>query len=394
MKPAIVAILWVVTVWRLGSVRDQPWKRSLWLAFFGLAVAMTVTLPAVTRAIDESTGIADLSTLIKHLAGIIACGAVLDWVLALNSPQTMGAFPARRHYIAAVTMAAMTGLFFSIDRQETFNFAELESGDGVAATAYMLTFEIYLGIAMGIASNLFWRASYRKPSGLLRAGMWILATGTALGVVYAALRSAYLLVRFNGSHAPGGDHAMVSTSDAVQAAAILLIIVGTSIPPVSAGHRAFANYRALQALRPLWKDLTGQVPSIVLGAPPTRTEDWLAVREVRHRLLRRVVEIRDAALMLRGLVDETDQEAVRTQLKNSGLSGSELEAGCEAAWIRSAIAAKRQQRTGVTRSATLRPRDSSALEDEVRWLLLVARFYRNPKTSAPTATPALATESR
>ncbi|MFD0636408.1 hypothetical protein ACFQ9X_37375 [Catenulispora yoronensis] len=128
MKPALVVILWVVTVWRLGSVRDQPWKRSLWLAFFGLAIAMTVTLPAVTRAIDASTGIADLTTLIKHLAGIVACGAVLDWVLALNSPQTMGTFPARRHYIAAVTMVAMTGLFFAIDRQETFNFAELESG--------------------------------------------------------------------------------------------------------------------------------------------------------------------------------------------------------------------------------------------------------------------------
>ena len=394
MKPTLVVVLWAVTVWRLGSIRDQPWKRSLWLAFFGLAVAMTVTLPAVTRAIDESTGIADLATLIKHLAGIVACGAVLDWVLALNSPQAMGTFPARRHYIAAVTMVAMTGLFFAIDRQETFNFAELESGDGAAATAYMLTFEIYLGIAMGIASNLFWRASNRKPSGLLRVGMWILATGTALGVVYAVLRSTYLLVRFNGSHAPGGDHAMVSASDAVQAAAILLIIIGTSIPPVSAGLRAFANYRALHMLRPLWKDLTDQVPSIVLGPPPTRVQDWMAVREVQHRLLRRVVEIRDAALMLRGLVDETDQEGVRAQLRSSGLSGSELEASCEAAWIHSAIAAKKQRRTAVARSATLRPRDTSALEDEVRWLLLVARFYRSTKASPSTATPALATESR
>ena len=120
----------------------------------------------------------------------------------------------------------------------------------------------------------------------------------------------------------------------------------------------------------------------------------MAVREVQHRLLRRVVEIRDAALMLRGLVDETDQEGVRAQLRSSGLSGSELEASCEAAWIHSAIAAKKQRRTAVARSATLRPRDTSALEDEVRWLLLVARFYRSTKASPSTATPALATESR
>ena len=394
MKPALVAILWLVTVWRLGSVRDQPWKRSLWLAFFGLAVAMTVTLPAVARAIDEAAGIVDLSTLIKHLAGIVACGAVLDWVLALNAPQAMGAFPARRHYIAAATMAVMTGLFFAIDRQETFSFAELESGDGAAATAYMLTFEIYLGIAMGIASNLFWRASHKKPNGLLRAGMWILASGTALGVVYAFLRSAYLIVRFTGSHVPGGDHTMVSISDTVQAVAILLILIGTSIPPVSAGLRACANYRALHKLRPLWKDLTGQVPSIVLGIAPSRIGDWLAVREIRHRLLRRVVEIRDAALMLRGLVDEADQEAVRKHLISRGLTGDELEAACEAAWIHSAVTAKKQQQTGAARSAALRSVGSSALEDEVRWLLLVARFYRNSKISSVTATPVLAMESR
>ena len=394
MKPALVVILWLVTIWRLGSVRDQPWKRSLWLAFFGLAIAMTATLPAVTHAIDNSTGITDFSTLVKHIAGIVACAAVLDWVLALNAPQDMGRFPARRHYIAAVTIIAMASLFFAMNRTETGNFAELESGDGAAATAYLLTFEIYLGIAMGIASSLFWRASRKKRTGLLRTGMWILTTGTALGVFYAVLRSTYLLVRFAGSHAPGGDQAMVSTSDAVQAVAILLILIGTSIPPISAGLKTFADYRALHALRPLWEDLTSQVPSIVLGTPPTKAADWIALRGVRQRLLRRTIEIRDAALMLRGLVDHAEQEDVRARLISRGLTSSQLEAGCEAAWIRSAVAAKREQRPNATRSAVLRPHSSTALEDEVGWLLLVADFYRDPDTRPATTAHTLAMESR
>jgi hypothetical protein len=394
MKAALVVILWLVTIWRLRSVRQAPWKRSLWLAFFGLSVALTATLPPVTRAIDRASGIVDLATLVKHLAGIVACAAVLDWVLALNKPQNLGRFPARRHYVAATTMVAMVALFFAIDRQETFNFAELESGNGAAATAYLLTFEIYLGIAMGIASNLFSHASRRKATGLLRVGMWILAAGTALGVVYAVLRSAYLIVRFTGNHVPFGDHTMVSTSDAVQALAILLILIGTSIPAVSAGLKAAANYRALHRLRPLWKDLTGQAPTIVLGTPPTRAQDWLAFRGVRQRLLRRTIEIRDAALLLRGLVDHAEQEAIRKQLVGCGLYGERLEAGCEAAWIRSAVAAKKQQRTIAAHSAELRPHGSTALEDEVRWLLLVASFYRAPETAPSTTIPALAMESR
>ena len=394
MKPVLVVILWTVAIWRLPSVRHHAWKRSLWLAFFGLAVAMTVTLTSVAKAVDDSSGVVDLATLLKHLAGIVACAAVLDWVLALNAPQDMGRFPARRHYIAAATMVAMTALFFSIDRRETFNFAELESGDGLAATAYLLTFEIYLGIAMGIASNLFWRASHKKPNGLLRTGMLVLASGTALGVFYAALRSAYLIVRFAGSHSPGGDQPMVSASDTVQALAILLIIIGTSIPPVSAGLKALRDYRALHTLRPLWKDLTEQVPTIVLGAPPTRAQDWMAIRDLRQRLLRRTIEIRDATLMLRGLVDESDQESVRTRLISRGLTGDQLEAGCEAAWIRSAVAAKKQERSAARQSATLRPRSSTALDDAVRWLPLVAGFYRNPETSLAATPPALATESR
>jgi hypothetical protein len=394
MKALLVTILWLVTIWRLRSVRQAPWKRSLWLAFCGLAVAMTATLPSVTRAIDHGTGIVDLATLVKHLAGIVACAAVLDWVLALNKPQDLGRFPARRHYVAATAMVAMIGLFFAIDRQETVNFAELESGNGAAATAYLLTFEIYLGIAMGIASNLFWHASRGKAKGLLRVGTWILATGTALGAVYAVLRSTYLIVRFTGNDGPFGSHTMVSTSDAVQALAILLILIGTSIPAISAGLKAAANYRALHRLRPMWKDLTGQVPNIVLGTPPTRVQDWLALRDVRQRLLRRTIEIRDAALLLRGLVDHAGQETIRKQLVGSGLDGERLEAGCEAAWIRSAVEAKKQQRANVAHSAELRPHDSAALEDEVRWLLLVASFYRAPE-SAPSATfPTLAMESR
>jgi hypothetical protein len=186
---------------------------------------------------------------------------------------------------------------------------------------------------------------------------------------------------------------MVSASDTVQALAILLILIGTSIPPVSAGLKALGNYRALHALRPLWEDLTEQVPAIVLGAPPSKAQDLMAVRDVRQRLLRRTIEIRDAALMLRGLVDHAEQESIRAQLISRGLTGDQLEAGCEAAWMRSAVAAKKVQRSAPTQSAVLRPRTSTALDDEVHWLQLVATFYRSPETTPAATAPALAMES-
>ncbi|WP_194904799.1 MAB_1171c family putative transporter [Catenulispora rubra] len=379
---ALVTILWVAVIWRATPIRQERWKRALWVAFAALAVALTAELAPVSRFLDQTGGVTDLGTLIKHLAGIVACAALLDWVIALNSPTTPPV-PARRvavrHAIALAAMAAMTVLFFQIDRRETTNFAETQAGSGIA-TAYLLTFEVYLGVAMGIATWMFLTVlrDPKTPRGLLATGVWTLAAGTSLGVVYAALRSEVLTDQLVGGHGPGGDRTAMSATDAIQAAAILLIIVGTFVPPVARAKAALADYRALYRLHPLWWDLTAATPKIVLGSRRSRTQDLLTVRDRRSRLIRRTVEIRDSALLLRGLVDEGHYASARGRLADSGLSGEQLEAACEAMWLRASLDAKSASRKPVGSARNPAPHPSLDLAEEVRWLCKVANAYRDP----------------
>lgn len=69
-------------------------------------------------------------------------------------------------------------------------------------------------------------------------------------------------------------------------------------PPLAASAvaRSVHDYQALCALRPLWSAVTATAPQIVLGPPPDCCGDLPAIgADLRLRLGRRIVEIRDAA---------------------------------------------------------------------------------------------------
>ena len=83
---AVLALLWAIVLWRLPAAWASSWKRAPWAAFACLAVAMTLDLPAVTTGINQAAGINDIAVLIKHLAVLASCTAVLDWVTSLNNP--------------------------------------------------------------------------------------------------------------------------------------------------------------------------------------------------------------------------------------------------------------------------------------------------------------------
>ena len=184
-------------------------------------------------------------------------------------------------------------------------------------------------------------------------------------------------------------HAYGSTDERhAEIVASLLMGRTEEMSPLAAftAARCVHDYRALRALRPLWSAVTAAAPHIVLGPPPDCWGDLLVMgAKVRMRLRRRIVEIRDAALLLRSHVSDASAAAARTALAAAGLAGEELDAAAEAAWLRAACAARRAGYPPA-HPAPVRPlRGSDDLTGEARWLRLVAAASNRPATVSAAA---------
>ena len=178
---AVLVILWAVVLARIPSIRQPGWKRAPWTAFTALAIALTADLPAVITATDRLAHITDLAILIKHLAVIAACTAVLDWVTALTRPIASGRYLGARHAVATAAAVVLIVLFAVMPRQETTQFTTTEHG--LAEAVYLLVFYAYLGAVMAFAAILFRSARQAARSVLgrpgLRPGLLMLAAGPA-----------------------------------------------------------------------------------------------------------------------------------------------------------------------------------------------------------------------
>ncbi len=356
MTTVVLILLWAVALWRAPSAVRSSKQRTLWVAFAALTLAMTLRTPAVMHAIDNGTGINNLSTLLKQYLGVTAAAAVLEFVYVIARPHSRAGV-RNRMGAAGATMAVLTVLFAFVPRRtEAEDFFDRSAGS-VPATAYLLVWLVYLGTAMAMATWLFWGSSRHAGAGWLRTGLRLLGAGTASGVAYALSRVVYLLLRLTEVAGPGSDAGASTVTDTMKQAAIGLILVGSSVPAVGVAWRAFWHWRYLRALHPLWRDLTGVVPEVVLG-------EELRRRELRMRLHRRVVEIRDAILALQPYVSAAQRDAAGAAAR------PDL---AEACWIE---AARQAKLAGRAPDEAVRRRDLGAagddtaldLEIEAQWL--------------------------
>ncbi len=371
VKDTVLALLWAVTLWRLPAAVRVPRQRALWTAFASIAAASTLGEPGVVDHVDRLAGIHNLSTLGKNLLGIVGSAAILDFVVAIARP---GALPRARRaltVLAAVSMTAMSVLFALAPRPtEVGDFYQANVGS-VAGTAYCMVFTGCLGVAMTVATWLFWGYSRHAGAAWLRSGLRLLGAGTALGALYSLLRAALMLLGFLR---PGVVDATASTvADVVENAAIALIIVGSSLPAVGVLWRSVRDWRALRRIQPLWAELTGAVPDIVLDARSHLTP--------RVRLHRTVIEVRDAVLVLSSYVPEHVRRQAEHTADLSGVQGDRRAALAEAIWLRTACAAKLDGAGIVSeseRKATASDSMDLDFDAEVARLLVLSEAYHSP----------------
>ncbi|WP_461027878.1 MAB_1171c family putative transporter, partial [Streptomyces sparsus] len=329
MQTAVLILLWAMVLWRAPAVLRRggpPKQRSLWFTFAALTVAMTLRLPDVMTALDGRTGVNNLSTLLKHLLGVTAAASLLEFVFGMTRADSR---VGRRVRLATAGAAQLVliALFVAMPREtQVADFYETSAGS-VTATGYLLVFFGFLGAVMVAAAWLFWGSSRHAGAGWLRTGLRLLGAGTAAGVAYALVRSAYLVLRLTTSaDHPSRDAAVSDTTDVLKHVAIALIVVGSSVPAAGVAWQSARYWVHLRRLRPLWSDLTAAVPEVVL-------HERLLRRELRLRLHRRVVEIRDALLALQPHVTSAQRDRADEIAEAAGLTGAARRTLADACWL-------------------------------------------------------------
>jgi hypothetical protein len=189
-----------------------------------------------------------------------------------------------------------------------------------------------------------------------------------------ANRVVYQISHAAGSRALDGTAAQ-NVSRLLLAMMLLLFAAGGALPALGGLRRWISRYVALQRLRPLWLELSTAAPGVVLGDPPGRLGELLAVRGVKLRLYRRVIEIRDAQWLLVGHAGDgaQDAESLRAAVttgRRPSQAGSPGHAGAA------------HGPPGASQSA-----GGPDVDTEVRALLGLARAYRDAAVPGVVATP-------
>ncbi|WP_406162235.1 hypothetical protein OG298_37125 [Streptomyces sp. NBC_01005] len=363
--PTIIACaLWLVTLWRLPSIRHSHKQRSLALTLAALAAAMTLEVPGIKAAINDHVGITGVPPLLKHLLGVTSAAYLLDFVIAVVRPQGL----ARRTRITAIgTTLPLMLAFYALANWLPGGAVRVREGKrAIYPVLYMAVFTLYIGVAMIVATWLFLGGVRHSRTTLGKAGLVLLGLGTMLGSLYALQRIGFVAVQLSTGAENRELEDLLSTN--LKQLAILSIALGVCLPPLSVAVEYVASWNTLRRLQPLWRQLTEAAPYVVLSAS-------IAKRRIPFRLERCVIEIEDAGLALREYVSEELYERARSFAQRSGVSGTEIDVVAEASWL--SVAAQTAP-TGVQLKGVTYPPlgvTGRGRASEIAWLRAVSRAY-------------------
>ncbi|MDT0407792.1 MULTISPECIES: MAB_1171c family putative transporter [Streptomyces] len=372
------ALLWAVTVWRAGPTFRRRQGLSLWLAFLALAVAMTVRPVAVASAFDENLHVTNLSYLLKHICATVAAASVLTFVA--DMAEKKGQFRASRlhHALPYVTVALLV-LFFATTPQPT-EADDLLADYGSHSTilAYGLVWTGYLGAALLSATSLCWRWGRQPDSGLVGRGLLVTGAGTAVGLVYAAHRVTALCVQYAG-HSLLGEQNDETVSTTLLYIALLLIVIGSTLPVAPRVARRLRAHWRLARLYPLWRHLTDVVPSSRLHDPTGRLRDAVILSRTNDRLYRRAIEVRDSILTLSAYTTPKLRGLAYDHAITGGFIGADADVAAEACWL--AVAREKCRHGGEPSGEAVPPASGGRdLAVELRALMRLSSAYRSPLT--------------
>ncbi|MDV9173043.1 MAB_1171c family putative transporter [Streptomyces sp. W16] len=379
-----VAIVLLLTAgyWVRGRNGQRPtgtWAMAALLVSFALAFASYV--PFVESAVESL--VPHVGRLLSNSFTLAAATSVLAFLLQLNLEPDEAIRSIRLRVLFLCASVAGMAVLFAAE--------QLTDRSPKLYACYVLIYVSYLGVTAKDFCEQTWRQSKRSRRRSQRIGLRV----TSAGCVFALLYSAYKVfgavsVGFGLGLIP--ENARCSTpvtpfrcgfSVTAPALAVLLIALGLTLPAVAWPFSQFLRRRwetrSYAALGPLWQDVTGATPEVVLAAPELNEKNEKDADDSDFLLHRRVIEINDGALALRPHRSPRVQESAERGVAARGMAGTpEGDAIVEAAVLRAAVHAKQAGSETRAEAAPPAPGASSRegnLRAETEWLLLVARAY-------------------
>lgn len=398
LYPACAIVSLVALAYRLPDLRRRREFGLVALCAYFVLSACTFLLstPSIWTNVDAKLGVPNLAGMLAQCGAVSIAMSEQAVVLAWRDPWRK----ARRQIllrtgalIAILTaMAVLYGLSVPAMVDNPVDFA-VNSAHIPTYAAYLAVYLFGFIVGSIEAARLSWRYSYLARRGWLRLGLRIAATGSALGLVYAAARAADIVAGL--THSSGIGWEVVAEFGA--GIGDLALLVGWTIPTwgpsLSRWVSGMRDHRTYRRLVPLWRAMCDVVPAVALDPPTPRRGRGLP--DLEYRLYRMVIEIRDARLALDRFIDRDEIGAVRARATARRLTGVRLDAAVEAATI--VLAIRRQQANDVpatdsTENAGQREGqaihqrdDSSDLRAEREWLVRVADAFQRSRVVAAVA---------
>jgi hypothetical protein len=280
----LLVVLWGATLIRLPTLLRDRRQRAMWACLCAGTLAETFTFPPVARATGRP--------LLADLLAVVSTFLLLRFLALLTGRR----IPRWQSALTGVVLIAMVALDAAAGGIGP-DAAELSGHLALLAVAFWVVLDGYLVAVLSGGAVLFRSAAREAPRGLPRLGLRTIAAGWALISISAALTVVPVVL---GAAGVPIDFSVVRTpARCLQGAGTLLAVGGALVP---AGRRArvvLAEYRSLLALRPLWTAMRDAFPEVILFSPRRAVVAMAGVDDVRLRLYRRVIEIRDGMLALR-----------------------------------------------------------------------------------------------
>ncbi len=360
---------------------DAPGPRAMCLGLLAFGTAFLVLAPPHTVLISEFLRVPNSGRLLGNLLTLAAAGAMQVMMLHLVHPPPVARQRVRRR-LAVITLVAlaMTVLLISADTENVTNFVE-RYATSTPIAIYQLLYLSCLAMAVIDLIHLSIRYS-RHVAPMLRTGLRMVATGGIVYALHTAYKMALIAAAWSDSRLPG-DESMISTT--LAALGGVLIAGGTTLPVW--GPRALLPWRLLRQylsyrrLTPLWRELSAAVPEVRLTQPEAATDPAPWTMDIR--LYRRVIEIRDAQLLLQPYSDPAAVDAAQEHARRIGLRGAHAQAHVDAVALATGLKRWRSDGPGVAPIVTEQHDVGDAsLTSESRYLEQVAAAFSRMKTEA------------
>jgi hypothetical protein len=383
LSTSAAVLAWIAFAYKLPALRRHP-RDSLLRAFCATVFLMGLAIPMfnapVNGVLDRLTGLTSIGKLLGDVLVVgSGCGVLAFLAYLSRAPERARRSVQVYAALALVTALAMSILFFLSPRlPETWLWPQYVPSPTVVG--YRFVFLLYVEFVLFNVILLARRAASIPNLPSAQLGLALVAGGGLAGQVYLIHQVATVV---SGVFGVRLEYQPDTTNKALILLTVVLLVLGTTMPNwgprVGVDKAVFwvREYRSLRRLYPLWSALYAVLPSVALLPPTPRLLEAFDLRDVHFRLYRRVVEIRDAILLLNPSVDPRAASCARQVGVDNGAAGRELDVLVTAVQLASVLNQRRPGNSpGGSTAASMSQGEALDLGAEVEALENLARCYR------------------